>query len=203
LVPPVEAPGQTADAPSEEAVLLKFEEIEPQIRGSVRPHVQALTAAAGLGADRADQQISIAMTPERLELVEPTGRAGLFGFGGGGGVAGTSGGGAFGLGSGLIERLAMIGLAVLSMGLMVSMVRKSGRKVEIPSAQELVGIPPALHSTGDLIGEAEEGDAPLEGIEVSEETVQKDKMLEQVGKLVQEDAPSAARILNRWIQVEE
>ena len=53
--------------------------------------------------------------------------------------------------------------------MMVSMVKKAGRKVDLPSADELVGIPKALESDSDIIGEADESDTPMTGIEVGDE----------------------------------
>lgn len=54
-----------------------------------------------------------------------------------------------------------------------------------------------------MIGEADEGDAPMEGIEVDDEAVAGQKTLEQVQNLVREDSRQAARVLKRWIQMDD
>lgn len=194
------AGGEEATDPTQEELDLKFEEILPAIRDSIRPHVAALTAAGGLSREEVDQQISVAMTPVRWEPPAGAARAGLLGtLGGGGG----SGGGMFGVGGSLLDRAVMVVLAMMAMGMMFMLVRKASKQTELPSAQELVGVPPALENVGDLIGEADETDTPLEGIEIDELHVQKTKMLDQVGELVTSDPQTAARLLNRWITIEE
>jgi flagellar biosynthesis/type III secretory pathway M-ring protein FliF/YscJ len=94
-------------------------------------------------------------------------------------------------------------LALVAVGMMLSMVRKAGRKVDLPTAEELVGIPPALKNAGDLVGEADEGDTAMAGIEVGDDQLKTSKILEQVGKLVDESPGDAAKLINRWVVVEE
>jgi flagellar biosynthesis/type III secretory pathway M-ring protein FliF/YscJ len=121
----------------------------------------------------------------------------VLGSGGGG-----SGGGVFGLPGGLIDKAILGALALTAVGLMISMVRKSGKTPDLPTAEELVGLPPALDAKSDLIGEADETDTPMAGIEVGEEEVHSQKVLEQVQELVEKTPDSAAKMLNRWITVE-
>jgi flagellar biosynthesis/type III secretory pathway M-ring protein FliF/YscJ len=83
------------------------------------------------------------------------------------------------------------------------MVRKAGKKTEIPSAEELVGVPPSLELQADVIGEADEGELAMEGIEVGDEQMQSKKLLETVSQMVESNPESAAKLLNRWIDVEE
>jgi len=87
--------------------------------------------------------------------------------------------------------------------LIVDMVKKAGKKTEMPTAEELVGLPPALETATDLIGEADEGETAMAGIEVDEGQMQNQKILEQVGEMVTKDPGSAARLLNRWIEIEQ
>ena len=115
----------------------------------------------------------------------------------GGGAGGWAGGG------GLIDKVLLGGLAVVALGLMVTMVRKATRRADLPSAEELVGLPPQLEAQSDLIGEADESEAAMAGIEVDEGQVHSQKVLEQVGELVQQKPDAAARLMNRWIQVQE
>jgi flagellar biosynthesis/type III secretory pathway M-ring protein FliF/YscJ len=94
-------------------------------------------------------------------------------------------------------------LALVSLAMMAMLVRKATKKAELPTAEELVGIPPALQADGDLYGEADEGDVPMSGIELDEEQVRSSKMLEQVGELVKSSPETAAGLLQSWISASE
>jgi len=74
---------------------------------------------------------------------------------------------------------------------------------ELPTAEELVGLPSALESGSDIIGEADESDTPMTGIEVGDDELNTFKLLEQVNELVAQDAPTAAKIVERWIASED
>lgn len=191
--------GAEAEPPTEEDVLLKFEEIEPVIRNNIRPHVATLTTTSALSPEQIDQQISIELTTARYVAPAAPASAGLLGMVAGGG----GGGGMLGFGGALVDRVVMIGLALFAMTMMVMLVRKAGKQLDLPSAEELVGVPPPLENVGDLIGEADEGDMPLDGVEIDDDQVQKNKMLEQVGQLVTDDPDTASRLLNRWITTED
>ena len=64
-------------------------------------------------------------------------------------------------------------------------------------------IPPALSRGDDTVGEADEAEAPLAGIEIGDLELQLRKKVEQVSTLVKEKPSEAARLLNRWIAAEE
>jgi len=183
---------------TEEQLLLKFEELEPEIRDSVRPHVAAMTSDAGLGVGGVDGQIAVRMVPVRYEVVGAGQNAGFLGGGGGAGGAG----GLLAFGPELLDKAILAVLALVSLGMMLSLVRRAGKRPDLPSAEEIVGIPPALQNTGDLIGEAEETDSALEGFEVDDHSMQRDKMREQLNNMVAEEPQMAARLLNRWAQSE-
>jgi len=87
--------------------------------------------------------------------------------------------------------------------MMLMLVRKAGRAVETPSAEELVGMPPTLDAQADVVGEADEGDTAMAGIEVGDDQMQSQQLLEQVGELVEKSPESAAKLIGRWISVEE
>ena len=106
-------------------------------------------------------------------------------------------------GSGLMERVLVGALALFAVGMMLMMVRKAGKKIELPSPEELVGIPPALASENDIVGEADETDTPMTGIEVDDHQAQANKMLEQVSDLVQKNPETAARLIGRWSSLDD
>jgi hypothetical protein len=165
-----------------------------------------MVAAANPGVTAEDlnkmllTQVSVSMIPVDLALAS-TGAAGVL-SGGGGGGSGSGGSLPLGLSVGLVENVLLGGMALLAMGMMVMMVKKTARKAELPTAEEIVGLPPALETKNDLIGEADESDSPMMGIEVDDAEVRTGKMLEQVNDFVKGSPDGAAKLLNRWITTE-
>jgi hypothetical protein len=163
--------------------------------------------AAGSGAPLVAGTVKAFLIPVSL--------AGLPGGGGGGGgvggsttgMASSAGGMLSALGgaveSGLVKTVALGVLALVALGLMFTMVRKAGKATPLPTAEELVGIPPALEPASDIVGEADETDAPMMGIEVDENELKTNKMLEEIGELVQGNPQTAATVFNRWLTTEE
>lgn len=107
------------------------------------------------------------------------------------------------VGSGLVKQAVLLALAVVALGMMFVMVRKSGRGQTLPSAQELVGIPPALQGDSDLVGEADETDTAMIGIEVDSDALKTGRMLEEVSDLVKSNPQAAASVFNRWLSTED
>lgn len=205
---PGAAPASGANAPAgptEQEINDKFEkDVKPTIEKLLKPHVRAMTVLAnGVATEEAmtrmlAEAINVAMIP--LDVVVPTGKTATAGFLGG--LAG-GGGGGIGLGSGLIDKAVLGVLALLSLGMMLMLMKKSGKPVELPTAEEIVGIPPALEGAVDLIGEADEAEAAMQGIEVNEDTMQIQQVLEQVGELVNTNPDSAAKLISRWMSPTE
>lgn len=196
------APAGGAAGPTEKDIADRFEkDVKPQVIAAVLPHLRALVAQANPKADAKALQefISVSMIPMDLPEAPGTATASLLGgLGAGGG-----GGGGFGLGGGLIDKAVLGVLSVAAMGMMIAMVRKAGKKAPTPTAEELVGLPPALETVGEVIGEAEEGETAMAGIEVGEEEMQAQKVLEQVAELVDKNPDGAGKLIGRWVQVEE
>ena len=120
-----------------------------------------------------------------------------------GGLASIVGpGGAMGGIGNLIDKAVLGVLAVVAVGLMFTLVKKASRQIDIPTAEELVGVPPTLEAPSDLIGEADESDLAMAGIEVGEEQVKSRRMLEEVAKMVQKDPDATARLMKQWISSE-
>lgn len=207
LVPPGEKKDDKAAAPTPEQLKDKFEkDVKPQIIDSILPHVKAMVAAANPGVTAEDlnrmllTQVSVSMIPVDLALAS-TGGGGVL-VGGTGGGSSSGGSLPLGLSVSLLENVLLGGMALLAMGMMVMMVKKTARKAELPTAEEIVGLPPALETKNDLIGEADESDAPMLGIEVDDAEVRTGKMLEQVNEFVKGSPDGAAKLLNRWIATE-
>ena len=102
-----------------------------------------------------------------------------------------------------IDRVILGALAVLALGMMLFMVRRTGRRPHIPAPQEIAGRPPTLEAKSDLVGEADETETAMAGIIVGEDQIKAEKMREQVSQMVKGNTEGAAKLLNRWISVEE
>ncbi len=150
-----------------------------------------------------DGDVVVSMAPigdayNRIGQVQSAGFMGSM-LGGGGG-----GGPSLLLGNGnLIETLLVGVLAVVAIFMMLTMVKRSSKHIELPTAEELVGIPPQLEGMSDMIGEADEGDAAMTGIEVEDAMVEIQQLREQVGELINADPEAAAGLIKRWAEVEE
>lgn len=200
LKKPAEAGAEAPKAPSDAEVLAKFDaDVRPVVLGAITPQVRAMISHAGGKPEdmkrELEDSISVTLLPmdaPSVAIVQTAGVAGVL-----------TGSGPLALGSGIVEKVALGGLSLVAMALMLVMVRKAGKRTDTPSAEELVGLPPALDAEADVMGEADEGETAMEGIEVDERQMQSEKVLEQVGDMVQKDPTVAAKLLQRWINVDE
>jgi flagellar M-ring protein FliF len=209
--------GGTGDAkqePSEDQIRQAFEQrVKPWITDLLTPQITAMMQLdkALKPEDRKKEQdaiiaqtLGVSLMP--IDLPENQ-SAGLFGglASAGGGRGGSSGGGAgmLGIAGDLFDRGVLVLLSVIAMGMMFVMVRKSTKKMETPTAEELVGLPPQLENAADVVGEAGEGETAMTGIEVEDDTMQSQKMLEQVSQMVDQSPETVARLVQRWIRSED
>lgn len=94
-------------------------------------------------------------------------------------------------------------LALLALGLMLMMVRKATQQEVLPSVEELAGVPPRLPSEEELIGEAEELESSLAGVELNESELKSRKIAEQISELIKANPQEAGSILGRWVRHDE
>jgi len=107
------------------------------------------------------------------------------------------------VGDGLVRTLTLAGLALLSLAMMFIMVRKANVREELPSAEELVGVPKSLAEVeSDVIGEAGESTHSLEGYEVDDEELKRQQMLSQISEMARTSPGDAAALLKRWIKTQ-
>jgi hypothetical protein len=107
------------------------------------------------------------------------------------------------VGDGLVKYVSLGGLAILSLTMMFMMVRKASVREALPTAQELVGIPPALAAAdGDLVGEADEASPALEGVELNDDAIRRSQMLDQITDMITKTPDDAANLLRRWMKAE-
>ncbi len=184
--------GRAADAtdePTEEEIAGRFAQEREAIVRSVEPHV---TAASPDGVTPGE--VVVTMIPIDLALPE-TQTAGFLG-----GLA-TGGGGGPSIGP-IVEKALLVALAVAALGFMLMLVRRSGKPQPMPNAEELAGIPPKLITDTEIIGEADESDTAMTGIELNDDAVRTKKVLEKVEEMLANDPATAANLLQRWIHVE-
>jgi len=118
--------------------------------------------------------------------------------------SGGGGGGSLLLGNGNLVETVLVGvLAAVSVLMMLMMVKRSSKDIQLPTAEELVGLPPQLDGSSDLIGEADEGDAAMAGIEVDDAVIQIQQLRDQVTELIASDPEAAAGLVERWAEIED
>jgi flagellar biosynthesis/type III secretory pathway M-ring protein FliF/YscJ len=179
-------------APSDADIRARFEQEKVRIEEGVKPHLQA----RGPQGQTVPGQIVVMMSSG---FTSGSGGGGMSRAGVGSGGVGTI----LSLGGGMVDKAILAVLAAVAVGMMLLMVRKAGRQAVTPSAEELVGVPPTLNTKSDLVGEADETDTPIEGIEVGEDEMKASKLREQVSELIQKSPEVAGRMLNRWVSVEQ
>lgn len=102
-------------------------------------------------------------------------------------------------GGGLVKNLVLAGLALLSVVMMFLMVRRANVREPLPSPAETAGILPSLGGDGvDVVGEAEEGEAILEGLELDDATLRMQELLKQINETVKARPEEAAAMFQRW-----
>lgn len=202
LLKPPAKEGETKDPskpdvePTVQEVDARFKIEQASIMAAVKPHLRAHSAEGTV-----EGEVIVSLVPGEYVAtsVGPAG-GGMSGLG----MLSTGGGsiGGFALGSGLIDKAVVSVLAIAALTMMVMMVKKAGKKIDMPTAEELVGVPADMALKTDVIGEATEGETPLEGIEVDEEAVQSQKMLESVGEFVSGSPEGAAKLMRRWMSAD-
>jgi flagellar M-ring protein FliF len=97
--------------------------------------------------------------------------------------------------------LAVLGLA--SLALMLKVYRNATRPESLPSIEELAGVPPSLPSDEELIGEADESETTMQGVELNEDDLKARRIAEQIGDLVRADPGEASRLLGKWVSTND
>lgn len=195
---------QTPSDPTEEEIRQAWEGdsgVKASIEQLIAPLVET-DGIAGGGAQLTAGTVKAFLIPVAMSTL-PGGRGGLGGSGGGGAAASGMMGGIAGMvDNTLVRPLVLGGLAVVALGMMFMMVRKAGRTQALPTAEELVGVPPALQPASDIVGEAVEGDTAMLGIEIDDEALKTNKMLDEVATLVKNNPQQASQVFNRWVNTE-
>lgn len=167
------------EAPSDDDLQPIIAKEEAKIAGIVQPQIVSSDDEMQPG------QISVEMVYDQAYL-EPA-------------VAGVSGG----LGSVVSTDTAktgiLAGLAVMSLGMFFYMVRRATRKEEMPTIEELAGVPPTLPTEDDLMGEVEEMDDTLAGVELDEDELRARQIADQISDLIRANPEEAGGLLTKWV----
>lgn len=104
---------------------------------------------------------------------------------------------------GLARYIGLGSLALVSLAMMFFMVRRANVREDLPSAPELVGMPPALQGADvDVVGEADEDSPIMEGIEVDDDSLRSQQMLKQINDMIAKEPGDSAHLLRRWMKSE-
>ncbi len=103
----------------------------------------------------------------------------------------------------LLKYILLAGLSLLSLAMMYLMVRRAGAPSQLPTTQEIVGVPPALPTDqSEVVGEAEESAPAMEGLELDDDTLRHKQRLGQISDMVKQNPDEVADLLRRWVSVE-
>jgi flagellar biosynthesis/type III secretory pathway M-ring protein FliF/YscJ len=98
----------------------------------------------------------------------------------------------------MLKFAGLVGLALLSLAMMFLMVRRAGASSDLPTAEEIVGVPPTLPADeSEVVGEATESAPILEGIEVDDEAMRRQQMKGQISEMVRRNPDGVANLLRR------
>jgi flagellar biosynthesis/type III secretory pathway M-ring protein FliF/YscJ len=107
-------------------------------------------------------------------------------------------------------QLGLGGLALLSLGMMMMMVRKTTNAVRktLPTSEGdsnsfAAAADEVLAVAGGPVGRAEASEGFLVGREVDQETLQNKQLDEQVARMVDDDPAGVADLLRRWVEQDD
>jgi flagellar biosynthesis/type III secretory pathway M-ring protein FliF/YscJ len=186
----------SSDNPADDVLAPVIAQEISRIREGVIPLIDSESAGGAPGS------VVVSVIPDINQLREAMPEA--FAAGAGGAAATGSGGiGGILAAAGGVRTVVLTALALAALALMAVTVRRATKADKLPTAEELVGLPPALSGETDLVGEAGEADAALSGIELTDDAIQSQKVLEQVVDMVKQRPAESASLLNRWIQSDQ
>jgi flagellar biosynthesis/type III secretory pathway M-ring protein FliF/YscJ len=185
--------GEEAKAPDEAALASVRDEEIARIRKLVEP---LASTDAVEGAKKGVVEVSwfydFTEAPRQASMAAGLGEIVL-----GGGEGGSGG-------SALIKPIGLGILAIVSLFFMFNIARKASVREELPTPEELAGVPPKLESDdAELVGEADEATPALEGMELDDDSLRRAQMLEQLNEMASRDPAELSGILRRWMRTAE
>lgn len=199
------AGGAATTEPTDAEITQEWTALRTELERMISPLIETdamVMATTGTASQVVAGSVSAFLIPISMSALGPAGS--------GSGAGGRTSSGSGGLGQiasylegGMVRTIALGLLALVALGMMFSMVRKASSTPTLPTAEELVGIPPALQPGSDVVGEADETESPMTAIEVDEQALKTSKMLAEIGDLVGKNPNNAAAVFNRWLSTEE
>lgn len=104
-----------------------------------------------------------------------------------------------GLVGGHAKEIALGVLAVVSLFMMATMVKKGAPAPVVASVPVPEGPPVQLAAGEEVVGEAGDGETILGGMELDEDAAKTQQMLGQVSDLVKDNPDAAANLIKRWM----
>ena len=117
--------------------------------------------------------------------------------GGGGGVLGVMSD------SNMVATASAGALAVISLALALMMVKRATKPEALPTVEELAGVPPMLPTDDELIGEADEVEASMAGLEVNEDEIRTRNLADQISEMIKSAPNDAGSLLGKWVQSDD
>ena len=105
--------------------------------------------------------------------------------------------------SNTVAMLSTGALGLVALALMMMMVRKATRPEELPTVEELAGVPPTLPTDEELIGEADEVESSMAGLEVDEEELRTRHLADQISEMIKSAPEDAGGLLGKWVSSDE
>lgn len=92
------------------------------------------------------------------------------------------------------------GLVLGVLVLMFYMVRRATRPESLPTIEELAGLPPRLQSDDDIVGEVDESESMMAGVELDENELESRKIAEQISELIKANPGEAGSLMSKWVK---
>lgn len=107
------------------------------------------------------------------------------------------------LDSGWLKPAGVLLLGLISVALMLGMIRKATAREDLPTVEELAGLPPNLPDEENLVGEASEHEASMSGVEVDEEELASRRIADQISELIKANPEEAGNLLGKWVRTDD
>ncbi|WP_428386558.1 hypothetical protein [Mucisphaera sp.] len=99
--------------------------------------------------------------------------------------------------------IGIVGLSGAALLMMLMMVRKATQPEKLPSVEELAGVPPSLPDDDELVGEVDEVEDTLSGVELDEEELNSRRIAQQISEMIKANPTEAGHLIGKWVQTDE
>lgn len=99
--------------------------------------------------------------------------------------------------------IGIVGLSGAALLMMFMMVRKATQPEQLPSVEELAGVPPDLPDEDELVGEVDEVQDAMSGVELNEDELNSRRIAQQISELIKANPDEAGHLINKWVQIDE